>query len=203
MKTKICPKCKVEKPLVIDPPKNNRLYGFTKGQFEKNGGICRECRRKYEQRPEVKVRIKKYLEKFKERHGMLPSDYSRKKKMQKDPVEHLKIRTSNLIRNIFRRGNFTKNSKSAEILGCSYEEFMSHLTNNGEIEYDPKKHHIDHIIPVSLARTEEECIALNHYKNFRLLPTKENLLKKDNLPSILELNPGIPDLAFKVYMRAI
>ncbi len=37
--------------------------------------------------------------------------------------------------------------------------------------------HLDHIVPVSVAKTEQEIIKLNHYTNFRPLWAKENLAK--------------------------
>ena len=73
-----------------------------------------------------------------------------------------------------KRKNFRKNSKTQEILGCSFEEFklyleakfepwMSWLNKglyNGEPNYGWD---LDHIIPVSTAKTEEDIIRLNHY----------------------------------------
>ena len=40
---------------------------------------------------------------------------------------------------------------------------------------------IDHIIPLSSAKNEDELIKLNHYTNMRPLCSKENLDKSDNL----------------------
>lgn len=37
--------------------------------------------------------------------------------------------------------------------------------------------HLDHIKPISLATTEEEVIALNHYTNFQPLWAEDNLRK--------------------------
>ena len=37
--------------------------------------------------------------------------------------------------------------------------------------------HLDHIIPISLATTEEEIIKLNHYTNFQPLWAEENIRK--------------------------
>jgi hypothetical protein len=40
---------------------------------------------------------------------------------------------------------------------------------------------IDHIIPISLAKNEDELILLNHYTNLRPLWLKDNILKSNNI----------------------
>ena len=42
------------------------------------------------------------------------------------------------------------------------------------------KWHLDHIIPISSARTKEEAIKLNHYSNFQPLWAIDNLVKHNN-----------------------
>jgi hypothetical protein len=70
---------------------------------------------------------------------------------------------------------FKKSSKTATILGCSYEQFMAHL--------GPKPCEnpaLDHMCPISQAKTEEEAVKLNHYSNFQWLTPEDNLKKSDN-----------------------
>jgi hypothetical protein len=93
----------------------------------------------------------------------------------------------------FRNGGFTKKTRTYEILGCSFEEFKSHLESkfelwmnwenrglyNGEVNYGWD---LDHIIPISSAETEEDIIKLNHYTNLRPLCSYVNrVIKKDKL----------------------
>ena len=40
---------------------------------------------------------------------------------------------------------------------------------------------LDHIVPASLGKTEEEIISLNHYLNFQPLWASENLYKSDKV----------------------
>ena len=41
--------------------------------------------------------------------------------------------------------------------------------------------HLDHIIPVSIATSEEEIIKLNHYTNFQPLWAEDNIIKSNKL----------------------
>ena len=77
-----------------------------------------------------------------------------------------------------------------QILGCSFEFFKNYLFENAKLRYpdfEPKdflesgKYHIDHIIPLVTAKTEEDVNRLCHYKNLQLLTKEDNLLKHDSL----------------------
>jgi hypothetical protein len=43
------------------------------------------------------------------------------------------------------------------------------------------KWHLDHIVPISSAKTEEEVIALNHHTNFQPLWAFDNLSKGNRI----------------------
>lgn len=89
---------------------------------------------------------------------------------------------------------YFKNNKTKEILGCSYEEFKLHLESkfeswmnwnnygnpkDGILELN-KTWDIDHIIPLSSAKTEEDIIKLSHYTNLKPLCSKFNRQVKKN-----------------------
>jgi len=95
------------------------------------------------------------------------------------------------IRQSFQRNGFGKRSKTLEILGCSFEEFKYYLESkfepwmnwenrglyNGELNYGWD---IDHLIPSSSAKTEDDVIKLNNYTNLQPLCSKINRdIKKD------------------------
>ncbi len=80
----------------------------------------------------------------------------------------------------FKRNGFKKSSKLFNILGCSFEEFKDHL----ESQFQPgmswdNRHlwHIDHIMPVSMAKNYDELVRLNHYRNLRPLWAFDNISK--------------------------
>ena len=107
-----------------------------------------------------------------------------KEKRHSDPLYKLKRNTRSLISMSIKNAGFKKNSKTHKILNCSFEKFMSHLEkqfNSGITWENYGKWHLDHIVPVSLASTEEEIIKLNHYKNFQPMWGPENESKSNKI----------------------
>jgi hypothetical protein len=102
-----------------------------------------------------------------------------------DILYGLSYKIRNVINQSLKNKNYTKRSNSQEILGCSYEHFRLYIEGkfepwmtwenrglyNGEFNYGWD---IDHIIPLSTAKTEEEILKLNHYSNFQPLCSKIN-----------------------------
>jgi hypothetical protein len=101
---------------------------------------------------------------------------------------------------ILKKRNIIKKSKTFEILGCTIEEFKLHLESkfeswmnwvnygkyNGEYGYGWD---IDHIIPLSSAKTEEEILKLSYYSNLQPLCSKINRdEKRDNIVTIKKTN---------------
>lgn len=95
------------------------------------------------------------------------------------------------MRNILNKSLKNKKLKSIEIIGCGFEELKIYLESkfedwmnwenrglyNGEFNYGWD---IDHIIPLSSAKTEEDIIRLNHYTNLQPLCSKFNReIKRD------------------------
>ena len=125
---------------------------------------------------------KTYYEKNKEHVKRKVYDYV-KSREKSDPLFKLTRNIRSLINISFRSKFTTKSKRTIEILGCSFDEFYKHL----ESKFDDKMNwgnqgtywHIDHIIPISSANTEEEVYRLNHYTNFQPLYWEDNL-KKSN-----------------------
>lgn len=85
----------------------------------------------------------------------------------------------------FKRTNHRKNSFAKDIIGTDFETTWEYLKEtwkkNYGTEYNGELYHIDHIIPLSTAKTEEDVIRLCHYTNLQLLKPEDNLEKSDNL----------------------
>ena len=107
----------------------------------------------------------------------------------------MKYNLKNLIKISIKKQGFSKNSRTHNILGCSFEEFKIYIENQFEHWMDWSNNGIntgnynenwqyDHIIPISSAKTEEEVIKLNHYTNFQPLCARKNIEKGKKLDYI-------------------
>ena len=114
-----------------------------------------------------------------------------KLKMKSDDNQIFKLKRNiktSIVRSITSKG-YTKKSRTPEILGCDFEFFRQHI----ERQFLPgmtweklgSEIHIDHIIPLASATTEEEVIALNHFTNLRPCWAVENLRKSDNIEFLI------------------
>ena len=78
-----------------------------------------------------------------------------------------------------------KNNKSwIKYVDYSVEELKIHLGNKfreGMSWDNYGEWHLDHIIPISSANTEEEIIKLNHYTNFQPLWAIDNIKKGNKI----------------------
>jgi len=130
---------------------------------------------------------KNYYEKKKEEIKKKNYEYCKTRKST-DPLYKLSRGIRALILISFRNQFTTKSKKTIEILGCSFDEFKSYL----ESKFDDKMNwenqgtywHMDHIIPISSAQTEEDVYRLNHYTNFQPLYWEDNLKKSNKVYEI-------------------
>jgi hypothetical protein len=81
----------------------------------------------------------------------------------------------------FKRTNHRKSSYAKDIIGIDFDKAWDYLKNtwkhNYGTEYNGEEYHIDHIVPLSTAKTEEDVIKLCHYTNLQLLKPEDNLEK--------------------------
>ena len=71
-----------------------------------------------------------------------------------------------------------------EIVGLDYEEFKTYISNKFTENMNWDNYgdwHLDHIIPLCEAKTEEEPFKLNHYTNLQPLWAEDNLKKNRKL----------------------
>ena len=119
-----------------------------------------------------------------------------KLRCKNDTIFALKRTISKSILKSIKSFSNYKSSKTTEILGCSVKELKLYLESkfdswmtwdnrglyNGELNYGWD---IDHIIPLSSAKSEEEVIKLNHYTNLQPLCSKINRdIKKDKMSEV-------------------
>lgn len=84
----------------------------------------------------------------------------------------------------YKRNGFKKSKNTEKILGCTLTWFFEEWLNN---QYNPPKTHIDHIVPVSLAKNKDEVFALNHFSNMQILNANDNLSKSNKYVSLAGL----------------
>ena len=124
-----------------------------------------------------------YLRKYK-------AEYEKNRK-ENDPLYKLTSNIRSSIKYHLVKREYLKDSKIEDILGCSFIEFKKYIESkfepwmtwdnygsyNGELNFGWD---IDHIIPISISKTKEDVINLNHYENLQPLCSKINRdIKRD------------------------
>jgi hypothetical protein len=149
-------------------------------EFRDGRNDCKKCenKKRVERKNRQKVEDETFYEKQRE------YDKKRKKIMRDNFGEDEKFIESvrGLIKNVFKNNNYSKDSRTFEILGIDRDGFISHIESqfvdgmNWE-NRGLKGWHVDHIVPVSSAKSIDEMIKLNHYTNLRPLWCDENWKK--------------------------
>lgn len=136
-------------------------------------------------------KVREYRKRNKDRLSL-----ERKNRSKSDLIYKLNNNIRCSITATMRRNNFMKKNKTIDILGCTIEEFKIYIESkfepwmnwenygnwNGCTTDISQSWDLDHIIPTSLANTEEELIKLNHYTNFQPLCSYVNrYVKRDNI----------------------
>ena len=108
-----------------------------------------------------------------------------KRRWENDELFAMKVRLRNLIRNSFRKQGYKKFDKNTEtIVGISYGGFKLYMETKfleGMTWENRGEWHIDHITPISSAKSEEELIKLSHYSNLQPLWAEDNLSKSNKI----------------------
>jgi hypothetical protein len=103
-----------------------------------------------------------------------------REKIKKDPKFAMIKRIRCLTSQALSAKGLTKTTKTMEALGCTSDQFQRHIElqfSKGMNWANRDKWHLDHIVPISSAETEEDVIRLSHYLNLRPLWAEENLSK--------------------------
>lgn len=192
METKICSKCKEEKEVC-------KFYN-NKDRFDGKRPECKVCSNKqstlYNQKNKEKVdEIKqKYVDNNKEKVKQSKKEWFNKNPHYQNNWSYIKSNTDVLFKlkknmrsrlGLFLKNrNVTKNNKTFHIIGCSLEFLKEYLEKQFVINMsweNRNEWHIDHIIPLSLANSEEEIYKLCHYTNLQPLWAEDNLKKSNKI----------------------
>jgi len=194
-----CKQCDKEKYLKNRENNILRMREYKKNNSQKIKEYYRENTEKYKQyrdskKEETKEYMKSYyqnnLEKRKEylHQNKLSINSKRnffeKKKREKDPIHKLKVYVRNRIRFYLSKKSFTKKNRTFQIVGCSPRELKEYIEQNfinGMSWENQGKWHIDHIIPLASAKTEEELYKLCHFTNLQPMWASENIKKSSKI----------------------
>ena len=122
---------------------------------------------------------KSYYEKNKKR--IFHYIYDRK---SKDPLYKLKFTLRSRIYTALQQRSWRKNGRTEQLLGADYKTVKKHIESlfkDGMTWDNHGEWHIDHIVPLASAKTEDEVIKLFHYTNLQPLWAEENLRKSDEV----------------------
>ena len=139
---------------------------------------CKKCNLSYSYKSRNKSKLNpEYIQKRRTYY---------KNKRNTDPLYKMSSNIRTLVAAYFSRNGYKKRNKLNDILGCDFNHLRQHLeslfTDNMSWE-NYGKWHIDHIIPVSFAKSEEEMKILNHYTNLQPLWAFDNQSKGNKIIS--------------------
>ena len=173
--------------------KNRKLY------TDKQKENVASCRKEYykKNRDKILKSNKQYVEKNKEHVKILNKknrdknreNYNKyyRERRKKDFLFKLQMNLRTLTGSAFRNKGYSKNTKTQSILGIDWITIKKHI----EIQFTKGmnwsnygKWHIDHIIPLISANTEEEIIKLCYYTNLQPLWAFDNIKKGGKILSL-------------------
>jgi len=170
------------------------LINYGKMYREKNKETKKEYMNKYRQDNKEKIRE-------------TTNNYRKIRKVN-DALFRLTYTIRNSICKSLKDKGYSKKTNTYKILKCEFSFFMNWLNgvaSNG-YTYGIGDLHLDHVIPISLAETEDEALLLCHYSNYQLLSADENFSKGNryvnptNLKRVLEHHPT-PDKIREIHAR--
>lgn len=124
---------------------------------------------------------------------------------REDEMYRFKSRIRSFVRGSFTRKGERKNTKTFNILGCDLAVLRSRFEKmfDAEMTWDNKgEWHIDHIVPLSAGKTGGEISVLCHHTNLRPMWGKDNITKRDNLPSQNDLPSDLDPRVRALFDRA-
>jgi hypothetical protein len=187
-----CNDCrKLESKIYRDKHPEKRKKTISK-YYSNNKEIIKEKHLNYKSLNHEKIKEIKNnsYHKNKDKHKERIKQYRQTKKKERAKYQKMLLETniiykiSQLCRSRILKliNKTTKNEKSFNIIGCSPEflkEYLEKQFKDGMSwdNYGFYGWHIDHIIPLSSAKTEEEVYKLCHYTNLQPLWAEDNLKK--------------------------
>lgn len=204
-----CRECQKIESKIYKQKNKEKIKEWSKEYYINNKDRIMKVHSEYEIREKSKIlkRGKTYYSNNKEKYLINQRNYREKNResVNKNRIRYRNERRENdslykLTENMRSRvkdyldiKKITKKNKTFDIVGCTPKElsiFLEKKFKDGMTwdNYGFYGWHIDHIIPLSSAKTEEELYKLFHYTNLQPLWAFDNLSKGDKILSPLPNN---------------
>jgi hypothetical protein len=174
---------------------------YHKAWRDKNRDHLNELQReKYKENPQAfKDRKERYIashiekvkdsrHRYKVENRQKCTDYQRNKR-HSDPVYKFRSSFTHLMSLYRRKSGYTGSKGTWEMVGCDFDTFLKHIQSQFEDGMTMEKYghregcwNIDHIVPISTAKTDEDIERLNHYSNLRPMWAIDNYRKSKKTP---------------------
>lgn len=165
-----CKECKLKKNHTWSKENKERVVNIAKIWREKNKESIRERIKEWEIKNYRKIRDRK--------------NKRAKERRKEDLIFNLTNKVRCRLRKYLTILNITKRNKTFDIVGCTPEFLKEHLETqftDGMSWENRNEWHIDHIIPLSSAKTEDELYKLCHYTNLQPLWAEDNIKKSNKI----------------------
>lgn len=209
MLTKVCSKCNIEKDLCHFHKwkfssdgykreckecrkdetkryyiKNNEKVKLRVSKYRTlNSEKVKEIKQKIYQRD--KIRILQVNKTYRENNRKKLNEHTNNRRLN-DPIFKLKHNMNSRIRIFMKSNNLTKRNRTFDIVGCTPKYLKEYLekkfTDGMSWDRFGREIHIDHIIPLSSAKNEEDVYKLCHFSNLQPLWAIDNIKKGSKTP---------------------
>lgn len=191
--------------------KNFELFDKNKCKKDGLNNHCKNCRKLYrlnnsenikesnlkyylKNKKNLHLKSKKWSEENRKQSNLIKYNYYKNnrelynlrkvKKYKDNKLFNLKERLKSRTCFIFKNKKYNKNTSTEKLLGISYYDLIIYIENKFLLNMNWENRnlwHVDHIIPLSSAKTEEELVKLCHYTNLQPLWAEDNLKKSNKI----------------------
>jgi hypothetical protein len=177
---------------------SEKISNFQKKYKEKNKEKLNEYQKKWNQSNSEKIKktqkiwrennsekVKEYYKKWYEQNKNILNEKIKNKKLT-NPIFLISCSVRKRMSEYVKKNNILKTNKTFEIVGLNPIELSYYLESQftegmSWNNYGKYGWHIDHIIPLSSAKTEKELYELCHYTNLQPLWAEDNLKKSNKI----------------------
>jgi hypothetical protein len=174
MKSKLCKGCN----------EFRLLTEFSKSKSEYDGlqRRCKQCNKSHNDK--VKYKFQLYQPLYRDKNRKILNEKRREKERNKSIESRLIGNIRSRISIVVKKKGIVKSRKTKEIVGCNPNELINHLKSKfltGMSIDNYGKWEIDHIIPISSAKSIDDIYRLNHYTNLQPLWKTDNARKSNKI----------------------